>query len=128
MDCRTTGRGVSGAEVARATQRELRRFSSQFGLASSFALVETAGGVASPGPCGRLQHDILRPLRLPGVLVGDGRLGGISATITALESLLLRGCATKINTMILTKISPFGHSGCGRPLRGMRCSHYSIDE
>lgn len=113
--------------------------------ASAAALVETAGGVASPGPSGSLQvgsltargqcrarnsmvitsstgwffeacfanmangrpaarggsrkagarHisgagawaqcDILRPGRLPGVLVGDGRLGGISATIAALE-------------------------------------------
>lgn len=32
-----------------------------------------------------------RPLRLPGVLVGDGRLGGISTTISAYESLVLRG-------------------------------------
>lgn len=35
-------------------------------------------------PC-NLQCDILRPGRLPAVLVGDGRLGGISATIAALE-------------------------------------------
>jgi dethiobiotin synthetase/adenosylmethionine--8-amino-7-oxononanoate aminotransferase len=30
-------------------------------------------------------------MRLPAVLVGDHRLGGISATISAYESLLLRG-------------------------------------
>lgn len=35
--------------------------------------------------CCNLQCDILRPGRLPAVLVGDGRLGGISATIAALE-------------------------------------------
>jgi hypothetical protein len=35
-----------------------------------------------------------RALRLPGVLVGDGRLGGISATISAYETLLLRGYDT----------------------------------
>lgn len=34
---------------------------------------------------------VTRPLRFPGVLVGDGRLGGISATISAYESLKLRG-------------------------------------
>lgn len=34
---------------------------------------------------------MLRPLRLPAVLVGDPALGGISATISAYESLLLRG-------------------------------------
>lgn len=32
-----------------------------------------------------------RPFRFPGVLVGDGRLGGISGTISAYESLKLRG-------------------------------------
>ncbi|ESQ42643.1 hypothetical protein EUTSA_v10012677mg [Eutrema salsugineum] len=54
-------------------------------------LVETAGGVASPGPSGTLQCDLYRPFRLPGILVGDGRLGGISGTIAAYESLTLRG-------------------------------------
>ena len=37
------------------------------------------------GCTGRLQCDMLRPGRLPAVLVGDGRLGGISATIAAVE-------------------------------------------
>ncbi|CAM0911561.1 unnamed protein product [Alopecurus aequalis] len=54
-------------------------------------LVETAGGVASPGPSGTLQCDLYRPFRLPTVLVGDGRLGGISSTLSAYETLLLRG-------------------------------------
>ncbi|KAJ1697981.1 hypothetical protein LUZ63_006493 [Rhynchospora breviuscula] len=58
---------------------------------SEWRLVETAGGVASPGPTGTLQCDMYRPFRLPGVLVGDGRLGGISSTISAYESLILRG-------------------------------------
>ncbi|KAL3529061.1 hypothetical protein ACH5RR_008383 [Cinchona calisaya] len=31
------------------------------------------------------------PFRLPAILVGDGRLGGISGTISAYESLKLRG-------------------------------------
>ncbi|CAK9162603.1 unnamed protein product, partial [Ilex paraguariensis] len=54
-------------------------------------VIETAGGVASPGPSGTLQCDLYRPFRLPAVLVGDGRLGGISGTISAYESLKLRG-------------------------------------
>eukprot|EP00181_Compsopogon_caeruleus_P006309 CAMPEP_0184684622 /NCGR_PEP_ID=MMETSP0312-20130426/16007_1 /TAXON_ID=31354 /ORGANISM="Compsopogon coeruleus, Strain SAG 36.94" /LENGTH=713 /DNA_ID=CAMNT_0027137971 /DNA_START=1 /DNA_END=2142 /DNA_ORIENTATION=- len=55
-------------------------------------LVETAGGVLSPSPCGVLQGDLYRPMRLPAILVGDGRvLGGISATLTALEALEIRG-------------------------------------
>jgi dethiobiotin synthetase/adenosylmethionine--8-amino-7-oxononanoate aminotransferase len=34
---------------------------------------------------------LYKPLHLPAILVGDGRLGGISATISALESLITRG-------------------------------------
>ncbi|KAF2129586.1 PLP-dependent transferase [Dothidotthia symphoricarpi CBS 119687] len=55
------------------------------------SLVETAGGVLSPGPSGTPQADIFRPLRLPVVLVGDHRLGGIASTISAAESLIMRG-------------------------------------
>lgn len=54
-------------------------------------LVETAGGVHSPTPAGRSQADAYRPLRLPVVLVGDPRLGGISATVAAFEALHVRG-------------------------------------
>ena len=32
-----------------------------------------------------------RPFRIPSILVGDGQLGGISGTISAYESLTLRG-------------------------------------
>ncbi|TKX24587.1 aminotransferase class-III-like protein 1 [Elsinoe australis] len=56
-----------------------------------FAIVETAGGVLSPAPSGTLQADLYRPLRLPALLVGDHRLGGIGATISAWESLRIRG-------------------------------------
>lgn len=62
----------------------------------SWAFVETAGGVMSPGPSGTPQADIYRPLRLPGVLVGDSKLGGVSSTISAYESLRLRGIDTNI--------------------------------
>jgi dethiobiotin synthetase/adenosylmethionine--8-amino-7-oxononanoate aminotransferase len=54
-------------------------------------IVETAGGVLSPGPSGTPQADILRPMRLPVILVGDHRLGGIAATLSAAESLIIRG-------------------------------------
>lgn len=57
----------------------------------SWLFCETAGGVHSPGPSGTSQADLYRPLRLPAVLVGDHKLGGISATISAFESLHLRG-------------------------------------
>lgn len=45
----------------------------------------------SPGPNGSSQADLYRPLRLPVVLIADARLGGISSSISAYESLLLRG-------------------------------------
>ncbi|EGD98940.1 hypothetical protein TESG_06303 [Trichophyton tonsurans CBS 112818] len=58
---------------------------------ASFALVESAGGVLSPGPSGLVQADLYRPLRLPVILIADHRLGGISASISAYESLCIRG-------------------------------------
>ncbi|KAG9018299.1 hypothetical protein FRB93_000002 [Tulasnella sp. JGI-2019a] len=58
-------------------------------LASMF--IESAGGVHSPVPSGSTQAEAYRPLRLPTILVGDANLGGISSTISAYESLLLRG-------------------------------------
>ena len=73
-------------------------------------LIETAGGVLSPSSSSpenvlpqhsqndnlwgwRPQADLYQPLLgiAPVVLVGDGRLGGISATLSSLESLVLRG-------------------------------------
>lgn len=57
----------------------------------NLVLVETAGGVLSPAPSGSLQADAFRPMRLPVLLVGDGKLGGIGATLSALESLRMRG-------------------------------------
>ncbi|OCB85275.1 PLP-dependent transferase [Sanghuangporus baumii] len=53
--------------------------------------IETAGGVHSPSISGTSQVDSYRPLRFPVILVGDSKLGGISSTISAYESLLLRG-------------------------------------
>lgn len=57
----------------------------------NLVLVEAAGGVLSPAPSGSLQADAFRPMRLPVLLVGDGKLGGIGGTLSALESLRMRG-------------------------------------
>ena len=54
-------------------------------------ILETAGGVNSPAPSGNSQADLYRPLRLPVLLVADMKLGGISSTISAFESLHMRG-------------------------------------
>jgi bifunctional dethiobiotin synthetase / adenosylmethionine---8-amino-7-oxononanoate aminotransferase len=48
-------------------------------------------GVHSPTLSGNTQVDSYRALFLPTVLVGDPKLGGISATISSYESLVLRG-------------------------------------
>lgn len=55
------------------------------------AYVETAGGVHSPGPSGLSQSHLLRPLRLPTILIGSSELGGISTTRSAFESLFVAG-------------------------------------
>lgn len=60
-------------------------------VGSGWGLVETAGGVLSPTLNGSLQADLYRSLRFPAILVGDARLGGLSSTLAALESLKSRG-------------------------------------
>ncbi|KAF2856472.1 PLP-dependent transferase [Plenodomus tracheiphilus IPT5] len=76
--------------VFKSVQQQASLLSSD-ASARGFSIIETAGGVLSPGPSGTPQADIFRPLRLPAVLVGDHRLGGIASTISAAESLKLRG-------------------------------------
>lgn len=58
---------------------------------NQWLFLETAGGVHSPTPSGTTQADLYMPLRLPSILIGDSRLGGISQTISAFESLRIRG-------------------------------------
>lgn len=70
-----------------------------------WALIETAGGVLSPSPNGGLQADMYRPLRLPTILVGDSKLGGISTTISAYESLKIRGY--DVNLLLLFQESVY---------------------
>lgn len=70
-----------------------------------------------------LQCDLLRPLRLPGILVGDGRLGGISATLSAYDSLVLRGHSVPLVVLMDGSASGSGQAGANtaalqRHLRG----------
>ncbi|KAI2511952.1 hypothetical protein MHU86_2468 [Fragilaria crotonensis] len=88
--------------------------------------VETAGGVLSPSsasPLNKLpkhatssnswgwttQADLYQPLlgAAPVVLVGDGRLGGISATLSSLESLIIRGY--DVAGLILIETPPYNN-------------------
>jgi dethiobiotin synthetase/adenosylmethionine--8-amino-7-oxononanoate aminotransferase len=50
-------------------------------------------GVHSPSLTGTPQVEAYRPLLLPSILIGESKLGGISTTISAYESLHLRGYA-----------------------------------
>lgn len=60
-------------------------------VGNALAIIEGAGGVLSPTPAGSLAADVYRALRLPVILVGDPKLGGISCTLAAHESLRMRG-------------------------------------
>ncbi|PKS08548.1 hypothetical protein jhhlp_004934 [Lomentospora prolificans] len=64
---------------------------SRAGHGRGWLFLETAGGIHSPGPSGTTQADLYTPLRLPVILVGDSKLGGISQTIASFESLKMRG-------------------------------------
>ena len=86
------GRPVTDEDVVNAVRNRLEEFyNNDTNNNNKFALVETAGGVASPSSSGNLQSNVLARCRLPAILVGDGRLGGVSVTLTSYESLLLRG-------------------------------------
>lgn len=74
-----------------------------------YAILETAGGVLSPGPSGSVQADVYRPLRLPSLLVGDSKLGGIGTTISAFESLHIRGY--DVDAVILFDDPKWGNHG-----------------
>ena len=87
------GRPVTDEDVVSAVRNRMEEFynNNDNNNNRKFALVETAGGVASPSSSGNLQSNVLARCRLPAILVGDGRLGGVSVTLTSYESLLLRG-------------------------------------
>ena len=88
------------SEVVRRIQEEMESFLRRFHDCPTFVLVESAGGVLSPGPSGSLQASMYHRLRLPAVLVGDSRLGGISATIAAYEALFTRAYQIPIIVLI----------------------------
>ena len=71
-------------------RREVSTASTCTGPFQTFGLLNLAG-VHSPTLSGTTQLDSYRPLFLPTILIGDSRLGGISSTISAFESLSLRG-------------------------------------
>ena len=101
-------RVVQDDDLVRTLSREMRAFNASMAAPSLppaqqpkvLTVVETAGGVLSPGPSKSLQADIYRPLRLPVILVGDAKLGGITTTLCAYESLRIRGYTVLAVAMI----------------------------
>ena len=95
-----TGRRTRPRRATPSCSRRCARGSRAARAPLKLALVETAGGVLSPAPSGSLQADAYAPLFAAGAapaaaLVGDGRLGGISATLCALEALRARGARAR---------------------------------
>lgn len=74
---------------------------------TGYGLIETAGGVLSPTLNGSLQADLYRSMRFPAILVGDARLGGLSATISSLESLKSRGFDVDAIAMFTSPDDPY---------------------
>ena len=89
------GRAVTDEQLVSTMLQQLASYSSEMALrtggdhSKTYTLVETAGAVNSPAPSGRSQGDVYRALRLPGIMVGDGRVGGIASTMSAMEISLL---------------------------------------
>lgn len=86
MAARLEGRDLRLAELVAACRRGLE---SQ----ADYLLVEGAGGVMSPMSEDATCLDLIRELALPTVLVGGSYLGGISHTLTAIETLRAKGLA-----------------------------------
>lgn len=99
------GTPISDKDLILGLEREMRAFSNSATSPGKpdpllFSVVETAGGVLSPGPSRNLQADIYRTFRFPIILVGDSKLGGITTTLSAYESLRLRGYTVHAIVMI----------------------------
>ncbi|CAG8732447.1 11029_t:CDS:2, partial [Racocetra persica] len=70
-------------DVLLATKKYIIECAIDSSLDEGTLFLETAGGT--------IQSEFYRPLRLPTILIGDSKLGGISTTISSFESLRLRG-------------------------------------
>lgn len=86
MAARLEGRDLRLAEMVAVCRRGLES-------PADYLLVEGAGGVMSPAAEDATCLDLMRELALPTVLVGGSYLGGISHTLTAIETLRAKGLA-----------------------------------
>ncbi|KAJ2998011.1 hypothetical protein NUW58_g461 [Xylaria curta] len=83
--------------------------------------IETAGGIHSPSPSGTTQAELYTALRCPVLLVGDWKLGGISSTISAFESLRIRGY--DVENILVFEDTDYGNS---EYLKDYFQQHYGI--
>lgn len=81
---------VSDEAIIHAISNKISSFTNA-ALRPGAAYIETAGGVHSPSPSGSSISQLLRPLRMPTILIGDSNLGGISTTKSAYDSLIMAG-------------------------------------
>ncbi|KAI0102629.1 hypothetical protein GGR51DRAFT_526428 [Nemania sp. FL0031] len=89
--------------------RSVYEFASERASAGpGWLFIETAGGIHSPGPSGTTQADLYAALRCPVILVGDWKLGGISSTISAFESLRIRGY--DVESIVVFEDADYGNS------------------
>jgi len=89
MAARREGHRLSLAEIAAFCCARLA------GAAEGLTLVEGVGGLMSPIADDATGLDLMVALGLPAVLVGGSYLGGISHTLTALETARVRGLAVR---------------------------------
>jgi dethiobiotin synthetase/adenosylmethionine--8-amino-7-oxononanoate aminotransferase len=86
--------GIKSVDILNRLRSECERIEKEHAnnlTQMPFVLIEGAGGVASPSCDDTLQCDLFRRFRLPCILVGDSKLGGISTTLAAYELLNARG-------------------------------------
>jgi dethiobiotin synthase len=109
-------RPISNETLISSLEKEQQIFSeSDSGGKQLFTVVETAGGVLSPVPSKSLQADIYRTMHLPVILVGDCRLGGISTTLSAYESLRFRDY--KVSAIVMLEFQDTQKHGNGAMIR-----------
>jgi dethiobiotin synthetase/adenosylmethionine--8-amino-7-oxononanoate aminotransferase len=135
---RKENKPISDEQVLMSLQAKINDIHDTYKNDGSMIWIETAGGVLSPSSASpyntrprhaaapsfrnsndndndnsqwgwSTQGDLYQPLHTPVVLVGDGRLGGISATLSALESLLTRGYDVHAIALIEDYADTSGH-------------------
>ena len=89
MAARREGRALALAEIAAWCRARLAQ------TVADFTIVEGVGGLMSPIAADATGLELMTALGLPAILVGGSYLGGISHTLTAIETARAHGVAVK---------------------------------